>query len=146
MTTWTDKALEWRRKVAELLEENEQLRRKVAELSEENERLRRPDYGVLEDPEVGVIKDQLLRLADACIMRKVGQQWPAIEIYARHLIEKYGDPRTNLAVLDEGNDPSLAPVLLKLAELRDDFDQIGAGGWKARVVEIINLATGVKDS
>lgn len=96
------------------------------------------------------LKDELLRLADGYIVRQVGKgkEWPALEIAARHIIEKYRGPTPvnteMLKTLKAHVEPdSINPeVLLALCTLRDDFKKIGAMGWHGRVVEIINLMTG----
>ena len=191
MGDWEQKAIEWRRKVAELLEENKNLNDAVVRAykasNEDLGRRRKAEHEVLalrdalnrqkeannancerlreakayydgtnsdkwEPPsrtkmsriyeERDKLKEELLRLADACIVRKVGKEWPAIEIAAKHVIEKYGDPEVNVKLEEEAHIDH--KVMLALGQLKWDFDKIGAGGWSGRVLEIINLVTGAK--
>lgn len=83
----------------------------------------------------------------ACIEMEKWEQLLDEPINSSGLVELAEEARRELAEFGEleveeiGTSIDLK-VLVALCSLRDDLDKIGAGGWKRRVVEIINLVTG----
>ena len=161
---WADEKL--REEIVRLRKANEQLGEAVTRCQKQSnadlDRRRKAEWEVLKlrdeiksSPEVKALKHEVGELQRALDRQKVANNinCERIREYAhevktmkeagRDLIDSVTfDPKDvyDLSGRYYSKPELLSQLLLALCELRDDFDKIGAGGWRDRVVEIIRMA------